>query len=247
VNGRAIRIIGTVGALGALFLLGIVAVSAGVSGTSRQTAKLTFGDMKPGVATGLLESIDYVNPDDPAAKPPAVRRVVVKLAPGARFDTSAPELCTASDAELMLLGESACPLGSKVGQGVVTVDTGIPGPGRIVTADVKFFNNTNQLIFLNTIRGTSARTVIRGQVGSNEVVTDVAMLPGTPPDGGAIDTVHIYFPPLVRDGRAYVTTPPRCPPSRRWINQVSFTYADGVTQTVDSPSPCKPPVARKAR
>ena len=25
-----------------------------------------------------------------------------------------------------------------------------------------------------------------------------------------------------------------------WINQATFTYADGVTQTVNSPSPCKP-------
>jgi hypothetical protein len=172
---------------------------------------------------------------------------VVRLASGARIDTSAPQLCTASDPELMLLGESACPPGSKVGQGVVTVDTGIPGPGRIVTADVAFLNNTDQLIYVNTARGTSARTVIRADVGSNTIVTDAPLLPGTPPDGGAIDTVHISFPPLVRDGRAYVTTPPRCPPSRRWINQVSFTYADGVTQTVDSPSPCKSAVAGKTR
>jgi hypothetical protein len=247
VNGRAIRIIGAIGALGALFLLGIVAVSAGDPSTSRQTAKLIFGKQRPGVASGVRVDIDYVNPDDPAAKPPAVRRVVEQFAQGARIDTAAPELCTASDAELMALGESACPPGSKVGEGVVTVDTGIPGPGRIVTADVDFFNNTNQLIYLNTVRGTGARSVIRAAVGSNTVVTDVAMLPGTPPDGGAIDVVHVSFPRLVRNGRAYLTTPPRCPPSRRWINQVSFTYGDGVTQTVNSPSLCKPAVARKAR
>jgi len=247
VIGRAIKTIGAIGALATLFMLGIVAVSAGDPGASRQTAKLTFGEKKPGVASGVFLDVDYVNPDDPAAKPPAVRRVVLRLASGARFDTSAPELCTASDAELMLLGESACRPGSKVGQGVVTVDTGIPGPGRFVTADVDFFNNTDQLILLSTVRGTSARTVIRAQVGSNETVTDVAMLPGTPPDGGAIDTVHVQLLRLVRGGRAYVTTPPRCPPSQRWINQVSFTYADGVTQTVDSPSPCKSAIARKAR
>lgn len=237
-NGRAIRTM-VAGALAALLLLGIAAVSVGDPGPSRQTAKVTFGTKVPGAPTGLLESIDYVNPDDPSAKPPAVRRVVLRLASGARFDTSAPELCTASDPELIALGESACPPGSKVGEGVVTVDTGFPGPARFITADVDFFNNTNQLIFLNTVRGTGVRTVIRGQVSSNEVLTDVAMLPGTPPDGGAIDTVHIYLPPLVRDGRAYLTTPPRCPDSRLWINRVTFTYADGVEQTVESPTPCK--------
>src|SRR5207237_5980407 len=101
---------------------------------------------------------------------PAVRRVVLSDAPGTQIDTSVPQLCTASDAQLMLLGGAACPAGSKVGQGVVTVDSGVPGPGRFVTADVDFFNNTHQLIYLNTIRGTSARTVIRASVTSNQVV-----------------------------------------------------------------------------
>jgi hypothetical protein len=239
-NAREIRMIGAVGVLLALLLLGTVTASAAGPGGSRQTANLVFGEQRPGVASGYSVDIDYVNPDDPSAKPPAVRQVVETLASGARFDTSAPQLCTASDAQLMLLGESACPPGSKVGEGVVTVDTGIPGPGRFVTADVDFFNNTDQLIYLNTVRGTNARTVIRATVGANQVVTDAPMLPGTPPDGGAIDTVHVRFPRLVRDGRAYVTTPPNCPPGRVWINQISFTYADGVTQTVQSPSPCKP-------
>ena len=35
--------------------------------------------------------IDYVNPDDRDAKPPAVRRVVEVLASGSRIDTSVPE------------------------------------------------------------------------------------------------------------------------------------------------------------
>jgi len=224
--------------LGAL-VLGTVTASAADPGSSRQTAKLIFGKKKPGVASGVFVDIDYVNPDHPAAKPPAVRRVVLRPAPGARFDTSVPELCAASDAELMLLGESACPPGSKVGEGVVTVDTGIPGPARIVTADVDFLNNAGQLIYVNTVRGTGARTVIRAQVSSNEIVTDAGMLPGTPPDGGAIDTVHVNFPPLVHGGHGYFTTPPRCPASRQWTNQLSFTYADGVQQTVQNTSPCK--------
>ncbi|MGH2981625.1 MAG: hypothetical protein ACRDKV_06250 [Solirubrobacterales bacterium] len=232
-------------ALGALFLLWIVAVSAGNPGASRQTAELTFGKKKPGVGTGLFVNIDYMNPDDPGAKPPAVRRVVERLAKGARLDTSVPDACTASDAELMALGEPACPAASKVGEGVVTVDSGLPGPARFVTADVDFFNNTNQLIYLNTVRGTAARTVIRASVSSDAVTTDVALLPGTPPDGAAIDTVHAHFPPLVRDGQAYATTPPRCPRSRLWVNRVSFTYADGVQQSVDSPTPCKKRVATR--
>jgi hypothetical protein len=236
---RAMRTIGTAALLAALLSLSIVAVSSGDPAASRQSAELTFGKKRPGVGTGVSVGIDYVNPADPSAKPPAVRRVVIQPAPGARFDTSVPDACTATDAQLTAQGESACPPGSKVGEGVVTVDTGIPGPGRFVTADVDFLNNTNELIYVNTIRGTLARTVIRAQVSSNQIVTDAGMLPGTPPDGGAIDTVQVHFPPFIRDGRAYVTTPPACPRSRVWVNRISFTYSDGVQQSVDSPSPCK--------
>jgi hypothetical protein len=238
-NGRATTAIAAIAMLGALLLLDTVTPSAADPGTSRQAAQLVFGKKKPGVASGVFVDIDYVNPDHPTAKPPAVRRVVLRPAPGARFDTSVPELCTASDAQLMLLGETACPAGSKVGEGVVTVDTGVPGPSRFVTADVAFLNNAGQLIYVNTVRGTVARTVIRAQVSSNMVVTDAGMLPGTPPDGGAIDTVDVSFPPLARAGHAYFTTPPRCPARRQWTNGLSFTYADGVEQAVQNTSPCK--------
>jgi hypothetical protein len=238
-NGRAFRITGATAVLAALFSLAVVAASAADTTGSRQSAELTFGKKRPGVGTGLFVGIDYVNPANPSAKPPAVRRVVIQPAQGARFDTSVPDLCTATDAQLTALGESACPAGSKVGEGVVTVDTGIPGPGRFVTADVDFLNNTNQLIYVNTVRGTLARTIIRAQVSPSQIVTDAGMLPGTPPDGGAIDTVDVHFPPIVRGGRAYVTTPPSCPRSRFWVNRMTFTYADGVQQSVDSTSPCK--------
>src|SRR2546430_6064169 len=116
-NGRAIRTIAFANLLGLLLLLGIAAESAGAPNSSRQSAKLTFDTERPGVASGVSVAIDYVNPNDPRAKPPAVRRVVLRFASGTRIDTSAPRLCTASDAELMLLGGSACPPGSKVGQG----------------------------------------------------------------------------------------------------------------------------------
>jgi hypothetical protein len=228
-------------ACGAL-LLTASAQGAGDSG-SYQDASARFSKHSPGKSTGTRIKIDYTNPDDPSAKPPAVRRVVLKLARGARFDTLAPELCTASDEELMAMGETACPAGSKVGDGVVTVDTGVPGPGRFVTADVDFFNNDHELIYLNTVRGTEARTVIRAVVTHRRIVTNVGMLPGTPPDGGAIDTVQIDNPPLSRNvegaRHSYVTTPSDCPPRGFWTNRLKFSYDGGVTQTVKSRSRCE--------
>jgi hypothetical protein len=224
-------------------VLGFAAIAIAGSG-SRQTAKFTLSQKQPGKSTGERLVIDYVNPNDAAAKPPAVRRVVTVLPLKARFDTTAPARCTATDAELMLEGGSACPAGSRVGGGDVTVDTGAAGPGRFVEAQVEFFNNTNELIFLNTVRDSGARTVIRAEVRRHKTITVVEPpLPGTPPDGGAIDTVDIALKAVsrMRDGerRNYITTPPHCPPRGYWITAVRFIYRDGVGQTVKNRVRCE--------
>jgi RTX calcium-binding nonapeptide repeat (4 copies) len=230
--------------LGLVACCAVMAPAASAQGGSRQDATLTFTDNRPGEPTGLVLSIDYVNPDDTSAKPPAVRRVVTELAAGARYDTGAPELCTASDPELMAAGASACPEGSVVGQGVITIDTGFPGPNRIVTSDTTFLNNTDELIFLNTERQSGGRVVVRSEVGERTVTSESPPLPGTPPDGGAIDTVFVEDFAISRAvagvARNYITTPERCPPRGFWVNAVHFTYFDGVSQTVETRSPCDP-------
>ena len=226
--------------LAALAALAGIAVAAG--STDRQTSSYTLTETRPGSPTSERFVFDYVNPDDPEAKPPAVKKVVTILPRGARYDTSAPELCAATDAELIAQGGSACPPGSAIGGGVVTVDTGVPGEGRIVTADVEFFNNTNEFIYVNTVRGSDARTIIRAEVTQRMTITDAGMLPGTPPDGGAIDTVDLHVDNVSRDGRNYITTPPVCRGRRsepHWTARVQFTYGDGVTQTVPTQTPCE--------
>ena len=212
-----------------------------------QSSEYTLDQKRPGKPTAERFKFDYVNPDDPDAKPPAVKKVVTILPKGARYDASVPGSCTASDEQLTLQGAAACPEDSRIGGGVITVDTGVPGPGRIVTADTEFFNNAEdpdgEFIYLNTVRGSSARTVIRADVTRRTTVTEAGMLPGTPPDGGAIDTVDVVVTRVVRrvDGkrRAYITTPPRCRRSKRWIAKVRFTYDGDYSQTVATANPCK--------
>jgi Ca2+-binding RTX toxin-like protein len=128
---------------------------------------------------------------------------------------------------------------------VITIDTGVPGPNRFVASDTTFLNDTDELIFLNTERQTGSRLVVRGAVGERTITTESPPLPGTPPDGGAIDTVFITNYPVSNevDGatRHYVSTPPECPADLRyWVNRVHFTYFDGVTQVVETRSPCDP-------
>jgi hypothetical protein len=207
-----------------------------------QTASLRFVETTPGRASGYRVRIDYTNPDDPEAKPPSVRKVVEVFARGTRIDTGAPARCGASDAELMLVGRSACPRGSIVGNGFIKLDTGIPGPGRYLKEDVTFLNNTNELIYLTKDRANGARVVVRAQVRGNRVISEAPLLPGAGTDGTAIDVVRGNFPKLVRmrDGhrRAYVTTPQQCPPRGSWVNRIRFAYHDGTTQTERTRNRC---------
>ena len=214
---------------------------------SYQSSEYTLDQVRPDRPAAEHFKFDYVNPDDPEAKPPAVRKVVTILPKGARYDASVPGSCTAGDEELMMQGAAACPEDSRIGGGVITVDTGIPGPGRIVTADSEFLNNAEdpdgEFIYVNTVRGTGARTVIRADVTKRRTITNAGMLPGTPPDGGAIDTVDVVVTRVVRriDGerRAYITTPTRCPRSKTWVAKVRFVYDGDVSQTVATANPCK--------
>jgi hypothetical protein len=228
----------------------VLALSGGVAASvdsSYQTSSYTLSQTRTARPTAERFQFDYVNPADPDAKPAAVREVVTILPRGAHYDPSVPGSCTADDEQLMLEGGAACPADSAIGGGVVTVDTGTPGPGRIVTADVQFFNNAEdpdgEFIYVNTVRDSSARTIIRADVTRRRTVTTVEMLPGTPPDGGAIDTVDVHVDKVARtvggERRSYITTPRRCPRSRRWTTAVKFTYGDGYSQTVATKNRCK--------
>ncbi len=224
-----------------LVLAGPALAFAGGS-DSRQEASYTLTEQLAGQGTGEKFDFDYVNPSDPQGKPPAVERVVTKLPKRAQFDPSVPGSCEATDAELMAQGAGACPADSLIGGGVVTVDTGLPEPGRIVTADVVFANNAEdpegEFIYINTIRDSAARTVIRADVRRRKTVTVAGMLPGTPPDGGAIDTVDIDIDSISKGRRNYITAPPQCR-NDHWVTRVRFFYPDDVSQLVRTKTPCR--------
>jgi hypothetical protein len=212
---------------------------------SRQTAELSFTATRPARPSGLVFTVDYVNPADPAAKPHSVQRVVQQLAQGSRIDTSVPPRCAASDAELILRGAEACP-SARVGGGLVDLDTGAPGPLRIINTEVTLLNADGQIILLFQETNTPARsrTPVRATVSGRTVDTDPPPLPGLPPPDPflAVKTVRLTVDRIsrVRGGRrvGYVTTPRTCPRTRRWTNRTTFSYPDEVSQTVATASPC---------
>jgi hypothetical protein len=230
-------------ALVAIGLLGVPAVAMGQGG-SRQSADLLFDERRPAHTTGVGLAIDYVNPSDPQAKPPAVQKVVIKHAPGSAIDTSVPARCGASNQQLMTSGAAACPAASKVGGGEIDLDTGFPHPARVLRNDVTMFNNKDELILLLESRSEPrSRIVARSAIEGATITTEVTPVPGGPPDGFlAIKRVRLRLEPRSTgsetSGRSYIATPASCPPERHWTNTVTFTYRDGVSQTVASSSPC---------
>ena len=200
-----------------------------------------FTTKKPGAPSGRLFHDEFFNAQDRSAKPPAVQHVHIQLPHGARFNWRAVPLCTASDAELMAQGESACPAGSKVGHEVYTFDTGVPGPNRLVTSDISFLNNKEELIILTQERQSGTRVATRGKLGPETFDFDLPPLPGTPPDGGADKLENARYPVSIGPtGKAWLTTPRTCPRSRKWTFRADYTFRNGEKVTRTSKSPCKP-------
>jgi hypothetical protein len=233
--GRRIAVIAT------LVMAFLSAQAGAVSEPPRATYAERFTTDLPGTPTGRLYAIDWVNPDDPEGKPPAFGHLHVELAEGARFDTDALPHCTASDAELMAVGPSACPAESQVASDETVIDSGFSGPSRYFTTDILFFNNDRELVLVATVRENGARVVLRAQLGENTIDLDVAPLPGTPPDGGAAKSQRGVWE--AKPG--FLTTPPTCPKSGFWVNRITWTYRDGVEQTAESRSPCRRPGGSK--
>lgn len=233
----------------AVIVVAIVALAAPAAASAqRQTFEARFTTDRPGAATGYTVAIDYLGPGDPSAKPHAVQRIVLEPPVGSRIDTAAPARCEASEPELMLLGAEACPAESRVGAGELDLHT-----GAIVSSDrVTLLNAADQLIFLTQPKDAPfVNVVTRAQIREDgAIVTTVPPLPGLPPPDPfvALDRAQLAVDAVVdAAGRAYVTTPPECPLIGIWTWRATFEYRDGVTETVESPTPCAaPPVPEPA-
>src|SRR3954447_182876 len=233
-----------------------VAPSSALADAARQTASLKYTTTTPGAPSGSVLSIDWTNPADPAAKPYAIKTLIVQFAPGSTLDTTVPEQCEASDAQLEAQGAAACPVASRVAQGTIVTDSGAAaGPfPRFIDVAATNFNADREVIGVGDATNAPlvpgvTRTVTRSKVTGNSFATDFpAFRTGSPPDGyNALKSLRIAASVIARDGRAYGRTPATCPAGGSWTNKLTFVYQDGVTQTVLSPSPCTAPPSLEIR
>jgi hypothetical protein len=152
----------------------------------------------------------------------------------------------------MLMGESACPAGSRVGTGMATAK--ITGLGTM-TFNTVLFNAKDQQIELVESGGRAAgvvHTYVHGLTLDGPVPT--CLTGGQPPSGCPFDEVtllsnHLASLPIsVGRGshkRNYGTTPPTCPRARKWVSRLTLSYADGSIDKVTASQACTP--ARKPK
>jgi len=216
-----------------------MAAAPGVQAGVRADYKQMFTTSIPGTSTGIDTQILYKHPSDPEAKPIPVRREVFTFPAGTTYDETVVPDCTASDLELMVLGKSACPPDSWIGGGQGdTLMTGFPGAGES-PMDLDAWDNGGDLVLLGGAHDFPLRLVAHGRREGQVMTVDAPRSPGGPPDGeSAIRRVHHVFAARSLGARAYIRTPPTCPPSGVWTFSAQFTFADGVVEEGVSQMPC---------
>jgi hypothetical protein len=223
-----------------LAVVGGVGLAAAAS-TDRQTASVTFTTSRPGAPTGLVFADDFQNPADPSGKPYSVAEIVTRLPAGTNYDDTALPYCTASDPELYLEGTAACPAASRIGGGTLITDLGSPaGLQRYGNNTVTQFNAKGEVIAVAETQNPPTRAVSRTEVSGITFTSIIPPFPGFPPPDpySAFKSLRLSGQPTVNHGKTLVRTPRTCPASRTWTFVQTFTYRDGVSQTVRNTSPC---------
>jgi hypothetical protein len=230
-------------ALCVLLALAVAVPGAASAAGARQSGSIRWTSTRPGSASGLSIDLRFHNPDGASLKPYSVAKLVVRSPAGARVDTTVPPRCEASDAQLIAQGFDGCPRSTRIGSAVVDGDTGSSGPfPRYTRTHVRNYNGDHEIIGVGINDDLPAiRSVDHTRIEGSTSTTSFPIFPGQPPPDPfvAFRRLRIQLDRYVRGGRSYITTPPTCPRSRRWTITATFTYHDGVSQSLRSRSPCR--------
>src|SRR4051794_12326391 len=228
------------GASLALMLTTVAVAAPSASAGPRVDFKQIFTTQVPGRSTCSDVRLLYKNPNDPKGKPIRVRREEFTFPAGTTYDQTVVPDCTASDAEILLFGMSACPAASHIGrsQGATSMSGFGAGEDPI---DLDFWDDAGVLVLWGRSHQFPAiGAVSRGHQKGQTMTVDVPSSPGGPPDGeSAVRRVHNVFPARSAGRRAWVRTPRKCPKRGRWTFRAKFTFADGAIESDVSRTPCR--------
>lgn len=189
----------------------------------------------PAAPTTLRLHIRYKGAGGEDAKPSPVRRVSLRAPAGTGIAFATQPACEASDSELQILGDAACPPESRVGRGTITAITGFGPAVDPFGTEVSLFNLSNGILELVKHPATGAVIVIeRLLLEDGALVAHPAIPPGGPPDGAS----GVRDIDWVVDAPGYLTTPAACP-AGEWVAEGDFTFEDGVRVTETSATPCQ--------
>ena len=231
-------------AITALALLGVMAASAPAHAGERADFQLSFAEQAVATPTKWKLHLRYKAPGDPEAKPYAIRHLSLRFPPGTRVNVDSHPACEATNEEIQLLGDAACPTESRIGGGTLTVITGFGPLVDPYPTNLSLFSTREGMIevlkevHLDTVLAIERLTLENGALTASPLV-----VPGGPPD----------FKIAARDidwdvtSAGWLTTPTQCPASGLWSAIGTFTFDDGATVTETAGTPCPPPVAVKAR
>jgi hypothetical protein len=214
----------------------VLAVSALASPQFTSTAALTFSSASPSSPSGLDVHAAWSDPGGVNGVPKGVTKMTFVGHPGTKFDTSALPRCRASDEDIANRSVRACPRSSKIGS--------VKGQGLIVTGNpfntiATLFNARRQIIVVvRLVDDGRLVTYFRDDVRGSSVDVNLKI-----PGGVALTKFDAHLPRHFRKvngkRRAYMRTPPTCPPSGVWTTTAIFTYRDGSKDQHSAATPCK--------
>ena len=228
-------------AFGAAAVAVLTTVPSSAAPAHRTRLTLTFSSRDVSSSTGLHVTMAFTDPSNPSGKAPRLVTAVLTLPQGTMLRTDSAPRCTASDADLTVRGTAACPDDTRVGSGTIQGDTGVGAPVDPITGDDTVFNGPDEIIEVVTPPGMPfAVAVDRLHQRRGTVTAHPPAPPGGPPDGHTtIRRVDFTIPARGAGRSAYITTPGTCPPSGVWTTTGRFTFADGVSDTVLTTTPCR--------
>jgi hypothetical protein len=223
---------------------------AGKKATAGDQSLQITGSLAPAKAGGksatLKFSVDYESLNDNAQVKENTKTVILKMPAGAALHPAARAQCTAS--ELAKNGESACPAGSKVGQGTGTADAR-PALPDAVTAVITLFNGLDDTNPDGTPRDPAVPALIvyaKTSIANVNVVLPFDIkgsnleLDYAPPAAGSNQLFHLQKVDVTVPkgaGKPYVTTPATC--KKTWKSSMTITNFDGPTVTATHAQKCK--------
>lgn len=222
-------------AAGATALVAVAGSALAATQATDFKAKLT--SKNPSSSTGLNFSVKFT--DDDGGKPEALQRFVLDLPKGAKFDLRGSPKCVATDEELE--AGKPCPKRTQIGAGEASATSdGINN----VTVDSRIYNlaprkkpkdpSSGEALFTFDLNGETVASFAADAKGRRLKSPKLTSLP--------LDFVITDFEGKInkrkKGRRVLITTPGKCPKSRKWKIRAAFKFAGGTTKPVVT-TPCK--------